>query len=86
MSVDLFLQLEQKVAHAVEIIELLRLQIDELEEENIQLKAQHEEWRNALSSLVRRFDKIEAPSSHFGHQGSVVVKRHHSQEEELIRG
>lgn len=86
MSVDLLLQLEQKVAHAVEIIELLRLQIDELEDENIQLKAQQEEWRNALVLLIKRFDKLEAPSSSFGHPASSMVKRTVSHEDELVRG
>lgn len=86
MSVDLLLQLEQKVAHAVEIIELLRLQIEELEEENTQLQAQHEEWRNALALLIKRFDKIEAPSSHATASGSRILTRTATHEEELIRG
>ena len=34
MTSDLLLQLEQKVAHAVEVIELLRLHIEDLEHEN----------------------------------------------------
>jgi len=62
MTSDLLLQLEQKVAHAVEVIELLRLQIEELEEENIALKAEHEKWRNDLAALIKRFDQIDIPS------------------------
>ncbi len=58
---DLLLQLEQKVANAVEVIELLRLQIEELEEENINLKAEHEKWRRDLTALIKRFDQIETP-------------------------
>lgn len=84
MSQDLLLQLEQKVAHAVEIIELLRLQIDELEEENINLKAQQEEWRNALSGLIKRFDKIEAPSSSYGSATTAALKQSHADVEEAI--
>jgi len=63
MSTDLLLALEQKVTHAVEIIELLRLQIEELEEENIALKAEHEKWRSDLATLIKRFDQINTASS-----------------------
>lgn len=62
MTSDLLLQLEQKVAHAVEIIELLRLQIEELEEENVVLKAEHEKWRHDLMSLIKRFEQIDVVS------------------------
>lgn len=66
MTSDLLLQLEKKVAHAVEVIELLRMQVEELEDvnqslkiENQNLKTEHEQWRNDLSSLIQRFDKID---------------------------
>jgi len=62
MTSNLFLQLEDKVEHAVETIELLRLQIEELEEENIALKAEHEKWRCDLSSLIGRLDNVGLPS------------------------
>lgn len=76
MSSDLLQQLEQKVAHAVEIIELLRLQIEELEEgnskleeknikleeDNIRLKAEQDKWRHDLMALIQRFDKIDNSS------------------------
>ncbi len=63
MTSDLLLKLEQKVSHAVEVIELLRLQVEELEKENTVLKAEHEKWRRDLSSLLKRFDLIDAPST-----------------------
>lgn len=68
MSVDLFFQLEKKVQHAVEVIELLRLQLEELEEENLALKAEHEKWRNDLSTMIKRFDDIDSIPSRL--QGS----------------
>ena len=58
MTTDLFLQLEQKVEYAVDTIELLRLQIEELEEENLALKAEHEKWRSDLSNLINRLDQV----------------------------
>lgn len=63
MTSDLLLQLEQKVAHAVEVIELLRLHIEDLEHENAILKGEHEKWRRDLTALIKRFDQIDAPKS-----------------------
>ena len=63
MTSDLLLQLERKVSHAVEVIELLRLQVEELEQENLVLKAEHDKWRNDLTSLIKRFDQIETPNT-----------------------
>lgn len=59
MSHELLNLLEKKVEHALEVIELLRLQIDELEEENITLKADQEKWRHDLMMLIKRFDHFE---------------------------
>jgi FtsZ-binding cell division protein ZapB len=63
MTSDLLLQLEKKVAHAVEVIELLRLQVEELEQENGVLKSEHEKWRKDLTSLISRFDQIDSPKT-----------------------
>lgn len=60
---DLLQQLEQKVAHAIEVIELLRLQVEELEQENLVLKREHDKWRKDLQALLKRFDKIDTPSA-----------------------
>ncbi|MCS5712526.1 cell division protein ZapB [Candidatus Berkiella aquae] len=59
MTTDLLQKLELKVANAVEVIELLRMQIEELETENTALKAEHDKWRRDLVSLIKRFDQIE---------------------------
>ena len=59
MSLELLNQLEQKVDNTIETIELLRLQIEELEEENTALKAEHEKWRHDLIDLISRFDDVD---------------------------
>lgn len=59
MSRDLLVELEKKVEHAIEVIELLRLQIDELVDENTMLKADHQKWREDLGTLIQRFDLID---------------------------
>lgn len=65
MTNDLLFQLEQKVARALELIELLRLQVEALDEENLALKAEQEKWRNDLSALLKRFDPIEKAGAHY---------------------
>jgi len=82
MTTDLLVQLEQKVAHAVEIIELLRLQIEELEEENISLKAEHEKWRNDLTTMIKRLDKLDTSS--LAKPQPTIVKRVIATEEEYV--
>ncbi|WP_148253245.1 cell division protein ZapB [Aidingimonas lacisalsi] len=59
MSSELFNQLEQKVTHAVEAIEMLKMEAEELREENARLKQQHEEWERRLSSLLGKFQELE---------------------------
>jgi len=58
MTSDLLTQLSKKVEDAVAFIHFLRLQIESLEEENIALKAEREQWRHDLSSLIKRLDHI----------------------------
>lgn len=60
MFKDLLFQLEQKVEHAVDLIELLRIQIEELEEENAALRSEQEQWRDDLVQLLKRFEQIES--------------------------
>lgn len=62
MTGELLIKLERKVEHAVEVIELLRLQLEELEEENAALKAEQQKWRGDLVALIKRFDDIEIPA------------------------
>ncbi|WP_346795814.1 cell division protein ZapB [Halomonas sp. Bachu 37] len=55
MSLELFSQLEQKVTSAVETLELMKLENDELRSENARLKQEHEEWENRLKGLLGKF-------------------------------
>lgn len=59
MSTDLFNRLEQKVASAVEALELLKLEAEELREENSRLKQEREEWERRLAALLGKFDEVE---------------------------
>ncbi|MBA2778174.1 cell division protein ZapB [Billgrantia kenyensis] len=59
MSTDLFNRLEQKVASAVEALELLKMEAEELREENSRLKQEREEWERRLTALLGKFDEVE---------------------------
>jgi cell division protein ZapB len=63
MSIQLLEQLEEKVDKAIEVIELLRLQVEELEEkklalqnENTGLKSRQTQWEHSLASLLTKLD------------------------------
>ncbi|NIC37236.1 cell division protein ZapB [Halomonas desiderata] len=60
MSTELFNRLEQKVASAVEALELLKMEAEELREENSRLKQEREEWERRLTALLGKFDEVEA--------------------------
>ena len=62
MTSDLLTQLSTKVEDAVAFIHFLRLQIESLEEENIGLKAEREQWKHELSALIKRLDHIHPAS------------------------
>lgn len=59
MSSELLNQLEQKVTSAVEALELLKMEAEELREENGRLKQEREEWERRLSALLGKFDEVE---------------------------
>ena len=58
MSQELFNQLDQKVAATVETLELMKLENEELREENQRLKQEREEWEQRLTGLLSKFDDI----------------------------
>ncbi|MEQ6890299.1 cell division protein ZapB [Halomonas urmiana] len=63
MSIELFNQLEQKVTSAVEALELMRMEAEELREENARLKQEREEWERRLSALLGKFEEVETTAT-----------------------
>ncbi len=60
MSNELFNRLEQKVTSAVEALELLKMEAEELREENTRLKQEREEWERRLTGVLSKLDEIES--------------------------
>jgi cell division protein ZapB len=59
MSSELFNRLEQKVTSAVEALELLKMEAEELREENTRLRQEREEWERRLSALLAKFEEFD---------------------------
>ncbi len=84
MSEQLLQQLDNRVNQALELIGLLRLQLEESEEKNaaleadiISLKSRQHAWEQGLSSLLRKFEGTDLAAS-FG-----AVKTDFAREREL---
>ncbi|MBN8411874.1 cell division protein ZapB [Halomonas denitrificans] len=60
MSTELFNQLEKKVTSALEALELLKLEAEELREENARLKQEREEWERRLTAILGQLDDVDA--------------------------
>ena len=59
MSNDLLKQLEGKINVAIETIELSRMEITELKEQNDELENRYVDWDDRLSSLIEKFEQLE---------------------------
>ncbi|WP_456268198.1 cell division protein ZapB [Kushneria sp. AK178] len=60
MSNELFEQLEQRVNSAVDTIEMQRMELDELRQENERLKNERQQWESRLGSLLERFRELDS--------------------------
>lgn len=59
MSFELLTQLEAKVATTLDSLEILRMEMDELKEENITLKNEKSAWETRLGQLLGKFSELE---------------------------
>ena len=59
MSNNLLKQLEDKIDTAVETIELSRMEITELKEQNDELESRYVDWEDRLSALIEKFEQLE---------------------------
>lgn len=78
MSTELFDQLEQKVSHALETIELLRMEVEELRDENQKLKGDRDNGESRLNDILSRFSQLEQSSSSDAQNGSSNNEQSHN--------
>ena len=59
MSNNLLKLLEEKINAAVETIELSRMEITDLKEQNDELQNRYLDWEERLSALIEKFEQLE---------------------------
>ena len=82
MSNDLLKQLEGKINAAIETIELSRMEITELKEQNDELENRYVDWEDRLSALIEKFEQLEDGET-VEIEAEVEASIHKVEEEEL---
>ena len=59
MSNDLLKKLEEKINEAIETIELSRMEVSDLKEQNEELENRYADWETRLSTLIEKFEQLE---------------------------
>ena len=59
MANDLLKKLEEKINSAIETIELSRIEVSDLKEQNEELENRYADWETRLSTLIEKFEKLE---------------------------
>ena len=59
MANDLLKKLEEKINEAIETIELSRIEVSDLKEQNEELENRYADWETRLSTLIEKFEQLE---------------------------
>ena len=59
MANDLLKKLEDKINEAIETIELSRMEVTDLKEQNEVLENRYTDWETRLSTLIEKFEQLE---------------------------
>ena len=59
MANDLLTKLEEKINEAIETIELSRMEVSDLKEQNEELENRYSDWETRLSTLIEKFEHLE---------------------------
>ena len=59
MANDLLKKLEEKINEAIETIELSRMEVNDLKEQNEELENRYADWETKLSTLIEKFEQLE---------------------------
>ena len=81
MANDLLKKLEEKINEAIETIELSRMEVSDLKEQNEELENRYADWETRLSTLIEKFEQLEDSEDAEVEEG--VNAEMHDTEEEL---
>ena len=59
MANDLLKKLEEKINEAIETIELSRMEVTDLKEQNEELENRYVDWETRLTTLIEKFEELE---------------------------
>ena len=59
MANDLLKKLEEKINEAIETIELSRMEVTDLKEQNEELENRYADWETRLSTLIEKFEQLK---------------------------
>ena len=59
MANDLLKKQEEKINEAIETIELSRMEVTDLKEQNEELENRYADWETRLSTLIEKFEQLE---------------------------
>jgi cell division protein ZapB len=59
MANDLLKKLEEKINEAIETIELSRMEVNDLKDQNEELENRYADWETRLSTLIEKFEELE---------------------------
>ena len=59
MANDLLKKLEEKINEAIETIELSRMEVTDLKEQNEELENRYADWETRLLTLIEKFEQLE---------------------------
>jgi len=59
MANDLLKKLEEKINEAIETIELSRMEVTDLKQQNEELENRYADWETRLSTLIEKFEQLE---------------------------
>ena len=59
MANDLLKKLEEKINEAIATIELSRMELSDLKEQNEELENRYADWETRLSTLIEKFEQLE---------------------------
>ena len=81
MANDLLKKLEEKINEAIETIELSRMEVSDLKEQNEELENRYADWETRLSTLIEKFEQLEDAEIEEEINMSMQDSEEHSEEE-----